>query len=424
MVRAAPWAGVAAFAWLWMRERRRSEPDPRLPPEALPHLYDASEPGRGRLAPSPMHIPWHGWTDVLWRTYHEIGRDRLPATAGGVTFYALLAIFPAIAAFVSLYGLFFDVGEVSRQLSQMAAFVPASVLTLVAEQMIRLATARPETLSFAFLVSLLLSIWSANAGMAALFDGLNVVYQEKEKRNFFVRRILSYVFTLSALLFATASTAILVAAPIGLRLLDLGETLLVPLRWLLLLGLATFAFCVIYRYGPSRERARWRWVLVGAAAAAVGWVAASLVFSWYINHLAHFDVTYGPLGTVMVFMMWIWVSAMVLLLGAELNAELEHQTALDSTTGQEQPIGARGAMMADSVGPSSGGVRNQARLAWAMLERQAARLRRRHRDEARKAPSTASRSPRPEGEERGVVKPARLPAPPGGRPGLRRSAAR
>ena len=413
-LRAAPWAGAAAFAWLWMRARRRSGPDPGLPAEALPSLYDANEPGRGRLAPTPLHIPWPGWTDVLWRTWHEIGSDRLPATAGGITFYALLAIFPAIAAFVSLYGLFFDVAAVSNQLSQMAAFVPASVLTLVAEQMIRLATARPETLSFAFLVSLLLSIWSANAGMAALFDGLNVVYQEKEKRNFFLRRILSYAFTFASLIFATVSTAILVAAPIGLRLLGQGETLLVPLRWLLLLALATLAFGVVYRYGPSRERARWRWVAVGAGAGAVGWVAASLGFSWYINNLARFDVTYGPLGTVMVFMVWIWVSTMVLLLGAELNAELEHQTALDSTTGAEKPIGARGARMADSVGPSSGGVRNQARLAWAILERQAARLRRRQAQDA------------PIAQRKGRVgfTPARPPAPPGGRPDLPRSGAR
>jgi len=374
--RAAPWAGAAAFAWLWIRARRRPFDQPRVSAQALPELYDANEPGRGRLAKSPVHIPPHGWTDVLWRTWHEIGRDRLPATAGGVTFYALLAIFPGIAAFVSLYGLFFDVGEVTRQLAQMAAFVPASVLTLVAEQMVRLTTERPEALSFAFLVSLLLSVWSANAGIASLFDGLNVVYGEKEKRNFFVRRIVSYAFTFAALIFATASTAILVAVPIGLGLLGLGETMLVPLRWLLVLALATFAFAVVYRYGPSRERARWRWVVVGAAAAALGWVAASLGFSWYVNHLAHYDVTYGPLGAVMGFMVWLWVCIFVVLLGAELSAELEHQTARDSTTGREAPIGERGAMMADSVGPSSGGVKNQARLAWAMLERQAAHLRR------------------------------------------------
>lgn len=393
--RVAPWAGMAAFAVLWLRERGRLRPADEPDPKSLPQLFDENEPNRGRLARSPAHIPPHGWTDVLWRTWHEIGRDRLLATAGGITFYTLLAIFPAIGAFVSLYGLFFDVAAVSQQLAQLAAFVPAGVLTLVAEQMIRLATARPETLSFAFLVSLLLSIWSANAGVAALFDGLNVVYEEREKRNFFVRRLLCYVFTFAALVFATVSTAIQVAIPIVLNLLGLGETLLVPLRWLLLAALATFAFAVIYRYGPSREHARWRWVIGGAVAAAVSWIAASLGFSWYVNNVAHYDVTYGPLGAVMGFMVWIWVSAVVVLLGAELNAEMEHQTAHDSTTGQELPIGSRGAKMADSVGPSSGGVRNQARLAWAILERQAARIRRKNRGMRVSAPDAPPKGPLP-----------------------------
>jgi membrane protein len=384
---------MAAFALLWRRERRRAARAlPSLPPLAIPALYDAAEPGRGRLAEAPPQIPPKGWKDVLWRTWLEIGRDRLPATAGGVTFFTLLAIFPAIAAFVSLYGLFADVGEVSRELTQLAAFVPEAVLTLVAEQMMRLATARPETLSFAFLLGLVFSVWSANASMASLFDGLNVVYEEREKRNFFVRRIVTFAFTLAALIFFTATTAILVAIPIALNWMGLGETLLVPLRWILELGLAALAFGIVYRYGPSRERARWRWVRPGAAAAALVWVGASLAFSWYLNHLAHYDVTYGSLAAVVGFMMWIWVSVMVVLLGAELNAELEHQTAQDSTTGRPQPIGRRGAVMADTVGASFGGVRHEAGLIWAMLRRQAGRVRGR-----RRAPSTPSGSPSPKG---------------------------
>lgn len=375
-MRAAPWAGMAAFAALWLQARRPPEPEAPPAAEDLPALYEAAEPGRGRLAVSPPQIPPDGWKDVLWRTWHEFNRDRVMAIAGGVTFFTLLAIFPAIAAFVSLYGLFFDVDQVSAQLSDLAAFVPASALSLIEGQMVRLATARADALSVAFAVSLFLSVWTANASMNSLFLGLNVVYGEQEKRNFFFRRIVTYGFTFAALVFATVATAILVAIPIGLRLLGLGETLLVPLRWLLLLLVATCAFAVVYRYGPSRQPPRWRWVLIGAGLGAVGWIVGSLGFSWWVNHLAHFDATYGPLGTVMVFMMWIWVSIVVVLVGAELSAEMEHQTARDSTTGPERPIGSRGAAMADSVGPSSGGVRNQARLAWAMLERQASRLRR------------------------------------------------
>lgn len=375
-LRAAPWAGMAVLAALWLQARRHGD-EPIVPPEALPALYEAAEPGRGRLAASPAQIPSDGWKDVLWRTWHEFSRDRVMAIAAGVTFYTLLAIFPAIAAFVSLYGLFFDVDQVSAQLSDLAGFVPASALALIEGQMVRLATARTDALSVAFVVSLFLSVWTANASMNALFLGLNVVYGEREKRNFFFRRVVTYGFTFAALIFATVATAILVAIPIALRLLGLGETLLVPLRWLLLLLLTICVFGVVYRYGPSRRPARWSWVMLGAAAAALAWIVASLGFSWWVNHLARFDATYGPLGTVMVFMMWIWVTIVVVLLGGELNAEMEHQTARDSTIGREKPIGSRGARVADGVGPSSGGVRNQARLAWAILERQAGGLRRR-----------------------------------------------
>jgi membrane protein len=391
-LRAAPWAGMAAFAALWWTARGRASAKPpggdlpgaepaadaqELAPEALVALYGANEPGRGRLAHAPPQIPAQGWRDVLWRTWKEIGRDRLSATAGGVTFFVLLAIFPALGAFVSLWGLFADVGAVSRQLGDLAAFVPASALGLVAEQMIRLATARQETLSFAFGLSLLLSLWSANAGMGALFDGLNVVYEEREKRNFLVRRVMTFGFTCAALLFVTAVTAVLVAVPLALRTLGLGDTLLVPLRWLLVLVLAAVGFGVMYRFGPSRQRARWRWVRPGAFLAAAAWLGGSLAFSWYINHVAHYDATYGPLGAVVGFMSWIWLSVMIVLLGAELNAELEHQTAQDTTTGAPLPIGLRGAAMADSVGPAVIGVRKEAAQVWAMLERQARRVRRR-----------------------------------------------
>jgi membrane protein len=374
-MRLLPWVGLATVAALYWRERRAARLRPPPPPSVTPAVFEEAEPGRGRLAEAPPKIPATGWRDVLWRTWVDIGRDRLNATAGGVTFYALLAVFPAIGAFVSLWGLFADVNEVSGQLSELAAFVPVGVLAIVAQQMVRLATARPEALSFAFVVSLFVSIWSANAGVAALFDGLNVVYEEREKRNFFVRRLLTLGFTLAAVLFVTLVTGILVAAPIVLRLLGLGESLLVPLRWVLLPLLAAIAFAVVYRYGPSREPARWRWVQPGAMLAAVGWVAGSLAFSWYLNNLSHYDVTYGPLGAVVAFMMWIWVSVMIVLLGAELNAELEHQTAQDTTTGTPKPLGARGATMADTVGPAFVGVRHEAGLLWGMARRQAARLR-------------------------------------------------
>lgn len=396
---------MAAFAFLWLRARGGRE-TLKVAPDDLPALLDAAEPGRGRLADAPPQIPGRGWRDVLWRTLVDIFRDRIPATAGGVTFFALLAIFPAIGAFVSLYGLFANVHTLSQELAQLAAFVPAGVLTLVAEQMVRLATARSDTLSLAFVLGLVVSIWSANAGTAALFDGLNVVYEETERRNFFTRRLLTYAFTALGVIFLTLTIAILVGIPLALDWLDLRQSLLAPLRWLLLPGLAAAAFGVVYRYGPSRQHARWRWVWPGAAAAAVAWIGVSLLFSVYVNHLAHYDATYGPLGAVVGLMVWIWLSAMVVLIGGELNAELEHQTACDSTTGRPRPIGERGAKMGDTVGTSFHGLRRPGGRLAARLQRQAELAR-----EAKEAP--------PAEEE--LVTPARPRGRPAGRPGPRRS---
>jgi membrane protein len=354
---AVPWVGLAAVTGLWVHALRKPKPGLSKQVTAPPEHFEAAEPGRGRLAEAPRRIPARGWRDILWRTWLEIGRDRLPAVAGGITFYSLLAIFPAIGVFVSLYGLFADVDEVSKQLDQLAAFVPEQVLGLLGEQMVRLAGQKHASLSVAFVVSLLLSVWSANAGMQALIDGLNIAYDETEKRNFVVRRALTYGFTFAAIVFLTVVTGILVALPIVAAGLGLWDWWVIPVRWVALLGLAGVGFAAIYRFGPSRQKARWRWVRWGAGFAALAWVGGSLGYSWFLNHVAHYDATYGSLGAVVGFMVWIWVSAMVVLVGAELNAEIEHQTALDSTTGAPLPMGLRGAAMADTVGLAFGGVR-------------------------------------------------------------------
>ncbi|MDO8799126.1 YihY/virulence factor BrkB family protein [Phenylobacterium sp.] len=351
-LQAAPWVALAALAALWPRKRGEAQPGLSVQAHAEPESFEVAEPGRGRMAAAPHHIPLRGWKDVLWRTYREITCDRLSAVAGGVTFYTLLALFPAIGVFVSLYGLFNDVTAVQAQLSQFAAVIPASVIGIVGDQMLRLADRPSASLSLAFLISLLLSVWSANAGMKALFDGLNIAYDEDEKRSYVVKTALTYGFTLGLLVFLTLVSIILVAVPLYLEGAGFRDVALVwlPLRWLAILGLAAGAFSLVYRYGPCRARARWRWVSPGGVFAAVLWLVGSLGFSWYVNNVAHFDVTYGSLGAVIGFMLWIWFSVMVVLIGAELNAEIEHQTALDSTTGPPQPMGVRGAAMADTVG--------------------------------------------------------------------------
>jgi len=343
-------AAMAAAA-LWPRGRKR--PGPAPPPRLLtPAELDACEPGRGRCAPSPFTIPLLGWKDIFWRTYREMGRDRLPALAGGVTFYVLLATFPAIAAFISLYGLFSDVATVETQLTHLSKILPSDAVSLIGAQMVRLASQRHATLSAAFVISTLLSVWSANAGMKALFDGLNITFDETEKRDYLRRSLVTYAATLAALLFLGLVVSVLIAAPVYFHDIGLHRFGLwwVPARWLAVFVIAAGFFSLLYRFGPSRRHAQWRWVAFGGVLAALAWLGISLTFSFYVNNVAHLGVTYGSLGAMIAYMLWVWLTAMVVLVGGELNSEIEHQTAIDTTVGPAKPMGERGAVMADTVG--------------------------------------------------------------------------
>jgi membrane protein len=349
----APWVAVAAMAAaaLWPKKKLAAiaAAEPRL---LTPAELDCAEPGRGRCATSPFDIPPRGWKDIFWRTYREMGRDRLGALAGGITYYILLATFPAIAAFVSLYGLIADLPTVERQFAHLSTILPTEAVSLIGAQMARVAAQRHATLGLAFVLSTLVSIWSANAGMRSMVDALNITFDEVEKREYVRRVLLTYVATLAALVFLIVVLSVLVAAPVyfhdmGLRRFGIWWG---PVRWLTVLVTAAGAFTLLYRYGPSRHHARWRWVAFGGVLAAMAWLGVSMTFSWYLNHVAHLGVTYGSLGAIIAYMLWVWVSAMVVLTGAEFNAEIEHQTAVDTTIGIVRPMGDRGAVMADTLG--------------------------------------------------------------------------
>jgi len=310
------------------------------------------EPGRGRSARSPLQIPWRGWRDILWRTWKGFNRDQIPTVAGGMTFFLLLAMFPGLTAFVSLYGLFADVHDVLEQVEALGGVAPRPAVVFLGEQMIRIAQQRTSTLSLAFATSLLLSIWSAGSGMKALFRGLNVAYEERERRGFVVLTATSLAFTLGTILFLLAWVGLVVALPQVLPFFHPLTPWLHALRWPVLLALTVLVLALVYRYGPSREHARWRWVTWGGAVAALLWLGASALYSWYVANLAHYDRTFGSLGAAVGGLIWLWLSSVVVLFGAELNAEIEHQTAVDSTTGPPLPMGKRGATMADTVGPA------------------------------------------------------------------------
>jgi len=306
---------------------------------------------RGRLASTPSEIPLTGWRDIVWRVFQEIGEDRVSLVAGGVTFYLLLAAFPALGALVSIYGLYYDPANLAAQLQALQAVVPQAGMDILQEQLERLVSAKSASLSFAFLFGLGLSLWSANKGVKALFQALNVAYEEKEKRNIVMLNAVSLLFTFGFIVLVILFLSATVVVPAVLAYLGLQKGWVVAMiRWPILFLVAAAAISVLYRFGPSRPPMRWRWVSWGGTVTAVVWIVASILFSWYIANFADYNATYGSLGAVIGMMMWIWVSVFVLLAGAELNAEMEHQTARDTTLKPDRPLGMRGAHMADTVG--------------------------------------------------------------------------
>jgi membrane protein len=313
----------------------------------------AAQPGRGRAATRPSQIPWRGWRDILWRAYQQIQEDRLLAIAAGVVFFGLLALFPAITAIVSMYGLFARPDTISGHIGLLSAFAPEDVVEVVSEQINRLLAKGETTLGFAFILGLLIAIWSANAGMKAVIDALNLVYEETEKRGFIMLNLVSLTFTLGAVVTVLLAIGAVVVVPLLLDRVGLGaftERLIEFGRWPALILTILLGLAVLYRYGPSRARAKWKWLSVGSLAATLLWLAGSVLFSFYLRNYANYDATYGSLGTGIGLMMWMWLSTIVVLFGAELNAEIEHQTARDTTTGAPRPLGKRGATMADTVG--------------------------------------------------------------------------
>lgn len=309
---------------------------------------------RGRFAEKPSDIKWHGWKDIFWRVWNELGRDRISMVSASVAFYAILAVFPALAAAVSLYGLVADPQTIQNQLNTVAGIMPPDAFGVINNQLQALVQAPRTGLSLTLLGSLLVTLWSANNGMKSLIEALNIVYNEQEKRGFFKLNLVSLGFTLAAILFSLVALSLVVAVPafIGKIGQSLGglQTPIVILRWLPLAALIVVGLAVVYRYAPSRRPPHWRWVTWGSVAATVVWIAASMLFSYYVSHFGSYNKTYGSVGAVVILMMWFYITAYIALLGAEVDSEMEHQTVQDTTVGGDKPMGRREAYMADTVG--------------------------------------------------------------------------
>ncbi|SDP86517.1 membrane protein [Phyllobacterium sp. YR620] len=315
----------------------------------------ARQKARGRRAKKPSEIPGLGWKDVLYRVWQSLSQDRIMLIAAGAAFYLLLALFPALTAFVSLYGFLADRASVAGNVSLLAGILPNDAIALIRAQLEALAAQDTKLLSIGFLFGLVIALWSANNGVKGIFEALNVAYGQNETRSFVKLNLVSFVVTLGGIFFGIV---LLLALGIMPKLLDAmglegwSAGLLSLARWPVMMGVTVAAISIVYRYGPDREYAKWRWLSWGAVLSAVIGIAASAAFTSYLTNFADYNATYGALGAVAGLMMWMWITLIILILGAELNAELEHQTAVDSTTGPPQPMGKRGAVVADTLGES------------------------------------------------------------------------
>ncbi|MEZ5650007.1 MAG: YihY/virulence factor BrkB family protein [Burkholderiaceae bacterium] len=306
----------------------------------------------GHDAQKPSQIPSRGWGQIARRVASELGEDRVMLVAAGVTFYLLLALPPTLALIVAIYGLVTSPAEVGQQMQAVSPYLPSGVQSIVQNQLDRLTQQTSTTLGFASVFSFLLALWSANRGTKGILQALNIAYDERETRGFFKLLVVSLAFTLGGVLLFAILLSGIVAIPRLSNWLpfgELGALAVKVLTGLVVLAIATFGLACLFRWGPDRRSARWSWLTPGAAVALIIAAIASLLFSWYVSNFGSYDRTYGSLGIVIVFMTWLWIMAIFLLLGAELNAEMEHQTARDTTVGPERPMGERGARMADTV---------------------------------------------------------------------------
>lgn len=308
----------------------------------------------GQHAGSPGKIPAKGWWQVVKRVAVQQGEDNIALAAAGVAFYALLALFPAITALVLIYGLWSSPADVQQQAAMLQGVVPEQAMSIIDNQLNKVASTNQDFLSYGLWAALLVALWISNNAVKAIFGALNIAYNEVESRSFFMLTAVSLTFTLGLVVAVAVSIATIVGVPAVLAWTGLGslaELAVRVVRWPILAALMILGLALVYRFGPSRRAPRWQWLSPGAVLSTLLWIIASIGFSIYVTNFGSYTETYGSLGAVVVLLFWLWISAYVILLGAELNAELEHQTERDTTVGGDKPMGQRGAYVADHLPP-------------------------------------------------------------------------
>jgi len=306
----------------------------------------------GKDAEKPTEIPPRGWWQVVRRAFKESSADNVPILAAGVAFFAFLAIFPAMIAAITLYGIFADPETVAAQVRDLSAALPEQAQPILADQLQSVASASGGALGISLVVSLLAALWSASSGTGNLLKAINIAYDEDESRGFLKVRGIALALTLGAIVFLLLTLALVAVVPVVLNVLPLGPvgTILAQvLRWVLLVALVVAALAVTYRIAPDRDQPRFSWVTTGSLVATVLWIIGSIAFSLYVNNFGSYNKTYGAIAGVVVLMLWLYLTSYIVLLGAEVNAESERQTRADTTRGASAPMGERGAAAADEL---------------------------------------------------------------------------
>jgi len=339
----APYTGSTSATVVATERREAARPEPEVPSEAeLPGVH----------AEKPTDIPARGWKQIVKRSWAENGADNMPIIGGGVAFFGFLSIFPALIAAISLYGLIASPETVTRQIESLSDQLPRDAQALLSDQLTAITQNSGGALTLSLIISILGALWSASGGVSNLVKAVNIAYDEVETRNFVKLRLISLALTLGAIVFVLVTFTLVAVIPVVLDALPLGvlgTVLAQVIRWVVLLGVMAGALSVLYRVAPDRDAPKFRWVSLGSVFVTVVWALISLLFSFYVDNFGSYSKTYGAIAGVIVLMLWLQLTVFLVLLGAEINSETEHQTAVDTTQGEPEPMGKRDATMADEV---------------------------------------------------------------------------
>lgn len=336
-------SGASSSAVVRGERREAARPAPEVPD---------SQEMPGIDADRPTDIPKRGWLQIVKRSWAENNADNMPIIAGGVAFFAFLSIFPALIATISIYGLVASPEQVTQQIESLSDQLPDNAQDILTEQLTEITSNAGGALTFGLIASVLGALWTASGGVSNMVKAVNIAYDEVETRNFLKLRALSLVLTLGAIVFILFTFALIAVVPVVLDALPLGgvgTVLAQALRWVLLLGVVIGSLAVLYRVAPDRDAPKIRWVSLGSLVVTLIWAVVSVAFSFYVNNFGSYNETYGAIAGVIVLMLWLYLTCYLVLLGAEINAETEHQTARDTTQGDPEPMGRRDAVVADEV---------------------------------------------------------------------------